>query len=825
VKTWHEGETRFVVNSGGRSTQLDAFPSILVKDAIHVKAPLIKYPGDAQLDQVTNAIVVVDYTLGEIRPETHLHEAVFVHDPSGTLLESRHVIGMPHASRSGAKISRILEKRPAAVVIVLRNYFDSCQFYGAHQTPRRGLDISDDPAPCIWVGPNVGEQLDRILDAGNATAELNLSCRSERVVTHNIMGFLPGNTDEFVQIASHHDGAFVGATEDAAGVALVLAQARYWSQIPREQRPHTLAFLLTTAHLKGAVGEATMIKAYHSQISKTILDIHLETPAIEYDIQNHELVNLERPEPRYFYVSRNRELQKSVIHAIQCEDLRRSMVFHADTFAQPRCAAGRFFLAGVPVVGFISGPPVYYFDAQDTIDKVDRAALVPITRATVRMINATFGQTAATMRQSETPTNPTSPSPRATRERTAKPGAEKEQDAVAFTHVNILPMTNDIVLDNQTVIVKNGRILSIGKDSDIEIPSGAQVIEARGKYLLPGLADMHVHLSYEEELSLLVANGVTTVRNMGGTPWHLQLRERIQQGKLLGPHFTTAGPAMQSGSFPMPLDFFENVRTPAEARESVRRQKKEGYDYIKVHKLITNEAYQAIVETAAEVGLPVIGHVPERVAPETVIRARQQSIEHLTGYDDDYPRSLERLIDLTLNAGIWNCFTLSPVWNGENVEALQSHEPEEIKYVPFRTRAQWRRSRAKVRQYGNYEKILKGLDEHGAKLMLGTDTITAYSVAGFAVHRELELAVKAGLTPYQSLRYATVAPAEYLGLENDAGTVQPGRRADLLLLDANPLSNIQNTRQIAGVMRDGIYMPKPALQKMLDEVAAKYSRR
>ena len=153
--------------------------------------------------------------------------------------------------------------------------------------------------------------------------------------------------------------------------------------------------------------------------------------------------------------------------------------------------------------------------------------------------------------------------------------------------------------------------------------------------------------------------------------------------------------------------------------------------------------------------------------------------------------------------------------------ALQANEPEEIKYVPSRTRAQWRRSQPKIRNYQNYEIILKKLDDRGAKLMLGTDTITVYNIAGFAVHQELELAVKAGLTPYHALRYATVTPAEYLGLSKEAGTIEAGKRGDLLLLDANPLTDVKNARRIAGVMINGKYLPQPVLQRMLDEIAVK----
>jgi imidazolonepropionase-like amidohydrolase len=398
--------------------------------------------------------------------------------------------------------------------------------------------------------------------------------------------------------------------------------------------------------------------------------------------------------------------------------------------------------------------------------------------------------------------------------------AGREHPIVAFVGVHVLPMTGEEMIEHQTVVVVDGRIVVIGPAVTVEVPETARVVSGRGKYLLPGLCDMHMHLRSEDELELYLATGVTTVRNMSGQPRHVELRERLETGELLGPRFTTTGPVMQtlpSGRrLPSP---FEVVSTADEARASVREQARIGYDAIKIHRFITDETLSPILETAGELGLPVVGHVPDAVDTADAIRGGQSSIEHLTGYDSQIDE-LDSLIDLTIEHGTWNCFSLSPVWTNENIEALQAAEPDEVIYVIPRLLERWRTAPIKIRGFSKYEKILMALHESGARLMLGTDTGTPYNIPGFAVHQELRLAVEAGLTPYDALRYATVTPAAFLGEAADAGTIEIGKRADLVLLEANPLADITASLSIRGVMVRGVYLDRERLDVMLEEVAA-----
>src|SRR3990172_12229274 len=210
---------------------------------------------------------------------------------------------------------------------------------------------------------------------------------------------------------------------------------------------------------------------------------------------------------------------------------------------------------------------------------------------------------------------------------------------VAFVNVNVIPMDSERVLENQTVIVRDGVIELIGSSDQIEVPREALIVDGRGKYLMPGLVDMHVHIQFEDDMLLWVANGVTSVRNMWGNtgkmlqfgfPDQLALRKQIEQGALFGPTIYTAGPVMEGSPAFHPLA--EVFDTPEAARESVAWQKAQGYDFIKVYDHLSPEVYQAIIAAARENDIPVIGHVPFAVGLDGVFASGQLTIEHLTGY-------------------------------------------------------------------------------------------------------------------------------------------------------------------------------------------------
>ena len=391
------------------------------------------------------------------------------------------------------------------------------------------------------------------------------------------------------------------------------------------------------------------------------------------------------------------------------------------------------------------------------------------------------------------------------------------------------------------------------------MPAGALQIDGRGKYLMPGLADMHVHLfpgagqQYDlssQQLQLFLANGVTTIRNMIGKPEHVMLRERVAKGELLGPTIYTAGPPLLGN----------NVSTPEVAERVVTDQKKAGYDLLKVHEGLSPETYASIVATAKRVGIPLAGHVTATVGLKRALDAQQSSIEHLDGYlqalvADNSPvkptpsqvvlgpvlehideSKLSAIAADTRKAGVWNDPTITlfklVVSDAKPEELLKWPE---MQYIPAKMREGF--AKQKQSTLGNpapaserqrfvtlRNKVLVALHAAGAKLLIGPDSPQFFLVPGFATHRELESFVEAGLSPYQAIEAATRNPAEYFAetmkTQRDFGTVEVGLRADLLLLDANPLESVANVSRRVGVMVRGRWLPESELRKMLENVAA-----
>ena len=429
--------------------------------------------------------------------------------------------------------------------------------------------------------------------------------------------------------------------------------------------------------------------------------------------------------------------------------------------------------------------------------------------------------------------------------------------AVAFVGVNVVPMDRERVLENQTVLVRGGRIAEVGPASKVKVPEGALRVEGRGKYLMPGLAEMHGHLPppnageavTEAVLFLFVANGVTTVRGMFGFPNHTALRERVARGELLGPTLYVAGPALSG----------QNVKTPADAERLAREHKAAGFDLLKVHEGLSREAYDKIVETSNAVGLKFGGHVAEQVGLLHALKSRQSTIEHLDGYlealeADDSPikhadpqtraqkllehldeRKLPALARATREAGVWNTPTMA-LWqtffSDESVDSLRQRP--EVRYAPAQLVQGWVQQRNAMSQNPDAPKpgearrvvalrdrILKALADAGAKLLLGSDAPQLFSVPGFSLRRETAAMGRAGLTPYQILESGTRNPALYFDAANEFGTVEAGKRADLILLDANPLADVSNVfDRRAGVMARGRWLPQADIQKRLDAMAA-----
>lgn len=425
-------------------------------------------------------------------------------------------------------------------------------------------------------------------------------------------------------------------------------------------------------------------------------------------------------------------------------------------------------------------------------------------------------------------------------------------DVVAFTNVNVVPMDSERVLEDQTVLVADGRIVAVGPAGEVNVPGSATTIDGTGRYLMPGLAEMHGHIPgsnspryAEQTLFLYVSNGVTTVRGMAGDPLHLDLREQTAAGTLVGPTIFAASPGMggNAGS------------TPDNAENAVRERQAAGYDLLKVTGMPV-DSYERMATVADEVGIPFAGHIPERVGLVGALDARQASIDHLDRYVEfmvpGYESMPDRqagffgsgIVDLadtsrmddairrTIEAGTWNVPTLSLV------EHLASPEPAEemirwpeMRYMPQAVLDGWVSSKrdfgaradfqpAAATQLVELRRMLtRRLHDAGAPIALGSDAPQFFNVPGFSIHHEMAMMVAAGLTPYQVLATGTRNPAAYFGTPEDFGTVEPGRRADLILLDANPLDDIANVQRRAGVMVRGRWLAEAEIQERLDAIA------
>ncbi len=449
----------------------------------------------------------------------------------------------------------------------------------------------------------------------------------------------------------------------------------------------------------------------------------------------------------------------------------------------------------------------------------------------------------------------------------------KNDTTVAFINVNVIPMDRERVLQNQTVIIRNGRITEIGDAAKVKAPKGALQIDGRGKYLLPGLIDMHTHLFSDDdfpdnlagdELTLMLANGVTTARLMIGTPEHLAMRAKIAQGEMISPTLYVASPQLSGRASGNPFNGFV-VTTPEQARDAVRKSKAAGYDFIKLTNYITRPVYDAAIETAKELGIRVVGHVDTQVGVQRALEAGQQ-IEHLDAYleavlKDDSPikasvsdmglfrkqnwqsldyideNKVKQIAQATAKAGIYSTPTLTffKITFGIGASDEEIRSRPDYQFVPLKKRDSWfaagKRiwasppSEARRREYVRVRNLLvKEIHQAGGKIMAGSDSPDWFLLYGWSLHRELQSLVEAGLTPYAALEAATRTPAEYLKALDSFGTIARGKRADLVLLEANPLDNITNTEKRAGVMVRGKWLPETELKKMLNEIAPRFQK-
>lgn len=430
------------------------------------------------------------------------------------------------------------------------------------------------------------------------------------------------------------------------------------------------------------------------------------------------------------------------------------------------------------------------------------------------------------------------------------PPSQAPDSVVAFVDVTVIPMDRERLLPHQTVLVQGDRIRAIGPADRVKPPAEALRVDGRGKFLIPGLAEMHAHIpggqasdsTVERTLFLYVAGGITTIRGMLGHPRHLELRARAARGELISPTIYTSGPSFNGNSVP----------TPQSAARMVAEQKAAGYDFLKIHPGIARDVFATMAATARQVGIKLAGHVPADVGLQRVLEARFASIDHLDGYVEAMVRPsspippaqsaffglnlgeqleesrLPALVEATRKAGVWNVPTQMLLENlvPDVLPETLARRPE-MRYVPAGTLAQWAgEKRSLLEETGSSpksvkatmavrRKLIKALHAGGAGLVLGSDAPQIYNVPGFSIHRELEALVAAGLTPYQALETGTRNVAMYFGTLPGTGTIEVGKRADLILLEADPLADIRNTTRRAGVMLRGRWLPQSAIDRRL----------
>jgi imidazolonepropionase-like amidohydrolase len=402
--------------------------------------------------------------------------------------------------------------------------------------------------------------------------------------------------------------------------------------------------------------------------------------------------------------------------------------------------------------------------------------------------------------------------------------------AAVIDHVGVVSMAHPGVDADQTVVIEGGVLRAIGPAGTVAIPAGATRIDGRDKYVMPGLVDMHTHTNLSDSHYLLdLANGVTSVREMDGHPFLLRQRAAARANQLLIPNLYVAGKILAS----MPLEWYATVvTTPEAARAAVRDQKAAGYELIKVHNVVRPEVYEAICAEARAQGLDVVGHIPHDISIARAIACGQRTLEHFKGYINDHDLSLttEDYVAVTRGAEVWNTptfYTYRGHLRGDAARTLVTTAPE-MRYVPARDRARWLAKAGEPAQPVQQnvlplsEKIFRDLLAIHARFLAGTDSGGGYPyhVPGFALHDELRIMARNGMPLADVLRTATVEPAIAMRREAEVGTLEVGKRADLVMLAKSPLDAIANLEAIDGVMVRGVWLSRATLDELLAAIEA-----
>jgi imidazolonepropionase-like amidohydrolase len=388
--------------------------------------------------------------------------------------------------------------------------------------------------------------------------------------------------------------------------------------------------------------------------------------------------------------------------------------------------------------------------------------------------------------------------------------AAQKANELAITHVTVIDCTGAASQPNSTVMVSNGHISMVAPSDRAVIPVSTRVVDGTGKFLIPGLWDMHGHLTdaTEDAFPLLIMNGVTGVRDMGGDLAQIdRWRSEIDRGSRVGPHIIRAGPFVDG-----PKEGVSNrltVRTPEEARQAVHNLQAKGVDFIKVHNALPPEAFFALMEEARKEHIPVAIHLPKDVSSAEASDAGAASLEHIETLNESAlwrkgatAKTVEQAVDENLGpAGqqLFKRFVKNGTWYVPTLVAyergfvLWSDDPESLK--------------PRLDVHEKQIELVRAMHKAGVAIMTGSDFSDWALVPGVDLHNELALLVEAGFSPMEALQAATLNPAKFLGKTDTFGTIQVGRVADLVLLNANPLEDISHTRKIYAVVLGGKFYP------------------
>lgn len=397
---WEPLESTLIARANGRELRIPCFALPHSAPTDGVTAPLVPWD-DEMPSAFSGAIALVDVPLMRTQADLPALLAGAVaaeadsnwrrYDPGATLIGANQVL--PFSQRLMAVMDAPLAAGAVGFVGSLSDYpGNSYRYYVPYDAVARAI-------PGVWVSGRDGAQLRQLCGAGRVQCTMVSRAIRHDITSYNVIGELPGADDDIVIVGSHHDGPWSSAVEDASGVALVLAQASYWSCVAPAQRPHRIVFLLNAGHMAGGAGVHTFIDRHGAELARVVLEVHLEHAANEIVERDGRLTASGHPEPRWWFTSRLARLEAIVREAIVAERLERSLVLPPDVFGpMPTSDGGLFHPAGVPLVNFLTAP-FYLFDAIDTLDKIHRPSLVPVTRAAIRIIASTGGVSAEAMRE------------------------------------------------------------------------------------------------------------------------------------------------------------------------------------------------------------------------------------------------------------------------------------------------------------------------------------------------------------------------------------------------------------------------------------------